>query len=199
MKTSEEWDERYRSGNLPWNTDRHDRNLSQCIQDNRISPCSILDLGCGTGSNAVWLAKLGFSVTGVDIAPMAIDTARMKATSGNVDIHFCVANILSDPIPNAPFDFVFDRGCFHSMDTPDDMKKCAALIAGYLVDNGMWLSLIGNADGPDREHGPPRCSATRIVSTVEPEFEILNLQQTHFDSDADDPPMAWACLMRKRA
>ena len=199
MKTSAEWDERYRTGNLPWDTGRDDKNLSHCIEDSCVAPCRMLDLGCGTGSNAVWLAKQGFSVTGIDIAPLAIEAARQRAASEGVDISFSAADILTDPIPNAPFEFVFDRGCFHSMDNPPDTERCTELISGYLTTGGLWLSLIGNADGPVREVGPPRRSASEIVSAVEPRFEIISLRRTDFDSDDEDPPLAWACLMRRRS
>lgn len=198
MRTSGEWNERYRSGNLPWDTGRHDSNLSRCIEENNIAPGRMLDLGCGTGSNALWLAKLGFCVTGVDIAPLAIEAARQKASSEAVNITFSTADILTDPIPNAPFEFVFDRGCFHSLDDPADTERCTELISGYLTRAGLWLSLMGSADGPVRESGPPRRSASDITSAVEPGFEIISLRRTYLDSDAEDPPLAWACLMRKR-
>lgn len=74
----------------------------------------------------------------------------------------------------------------------------ATRVVGQLAPGGHWLSLIGSQDGPEREEGPPRWSATEITQTVEKRFEILSLAATRFDSDQPDPLQAWACLMRRR-
>lgn len=63
-----------------------------------------------------------------------------------------------------------------------------------LHEQGLWLSLIGNADGPERGVGPPRLSARQIAEAVEPCFEILKLRTTFFDSDATDRHRAWGPL-----
>jgi len=193
------WDERYRTGDLPWDTGRHDGNLERALAEGVVAPCAALEIGCGTGTNAIWLARAGFRVTALDVSAPAVDMARDKAAAEGADVEFLVTDILTDPVPSAPFGFVFDRGCFHSFDEPAERSTFARAVWGALADDGLWLSLIGSTDGPDREIGPPRRSLADIAAAVEPLFEILSARTTRFDSDQPDPPRAWACVMRKRA
>ncbi len=74
----QEWDARYQAGDLPWDTGRHGRNLERIIHDEAIAPCRAIELGCGTGTNALWLAAQGFNVTAVDISATALADARKK-------------------------------------------------------------------------------------------------------------------------
>jgi len=200
MKTQAHWDERYLSSNTPWDTDRHDRNLERMLADHRIEPCSALEIGCGSGNNAIWLAGRGFQVTALDISAVAVSAASRKAGALKLKgaVKFYTADVLSDVIPGSPFQFVFDRGCFHSFETPGERKACTAAIHRLLAEQGLWLSLIGSRDGPERAGGPPCWSAAEIAVVVEDRFEIIELSATRFDSDQPDPPVAWACLMRKR-
>ena len=197
-RSTSEWDQRYVNNELPWDTNRHDKNLEQALADGAISPGRAFDLGCGTGSNAVWLVQRGFTVTGSDISPTAIERARIRAKNAGVDIAFAVADFLTDDGVAGPFDLVFDRGCFHSFPEPEEQDQFVQRVSDRLDEGGGWISLIGSTDGPDRDEGPPRRSAAWITSTVEPRFEILSLRDTVFDNDQDDPPRAWVCVMRRR-
>jgi SAM-dependent methyltransferase len=163
-----------------------------------IPPCKTLEIGCGTGSNAVWLAQHNFSVTATDVSEVAIEKAIERASGAGVACTFLLGDFLNDKIPDAPFGFVFDRGCFHSFDSDEERKQFAENVASHLERDGLWLSLIGSTDGPPRNVGPPQRSARDIVVAVEPYFEILSLNSTHFDSNNPEPPRAWICLMRKR-
>jgi hypothetical protein len=84
------------------------------------------------------------------------------------------------------------------MENENERNRFVEKVAGLLVKEGHWLSLIGNADEGEREVGPPQLTATELVSAVEPHFEILSLRSGHFGSDQQVPPRAWICLMRKR-
>ncbi len=195
-----DWNARYLNGELPWETGRVDSNLPAMIEEHGLEPCSALELGCGTGNNAIWLASQGFTVTAVDVSKAAILAAREKAEQAGVTVELACADIADDDFARGPFGFAFDRGCFHSIG--DDLslrQKFAKMVCERLSVGGYWLSLIGSADGPDREKGPPRLSATEIVGVVEPCFEIVAIQGTHFDSDQENRPRAWRCLMRRRS
>jgi hypothetical protein len=69
-----EWNDRYRDGDLPWDTGLPSSELQRVVNRNTIRPCRALELGCGTGTNCVWLAQQGFEVTGIDVAPLAVET-----------------------------------------------------------------------------------------------------------------------------
>jgi len=157
-----------------------------------------LELGCGIGTNAVWLAQQGFDVTAVDIVESAIAMAKQKAEQAGVTCRFLVADCTKDALPGGPFAFAFDRGCFHSFDTAEQRQAVVENVYRHLAEGGLWFSLLGSADAPPRQTGPPRRSAREIVEAVEPRFAIVHLRATRMDSDRPDPPPAWACLMRKR-
>ena len=198
MRTAPDWEQRYADNDLPWDTGRHDGNLERVIGEFGIEPCSALELGCGTGSNAVWLEGRGFRVTGVDLSQLAIERAHLRGNAASVSVAFEVGDALRDEIAGVPFGFVFDRGCFHSFSEIEDRHAFVARVSRDVEPAGLWLSLIGSKDGPEREKGPPRWSATEITQAVESHFEIVSLVANWFDSDQADPPNSWACLMRRR-
>ncbi len=192
------FEKRYKTGDTPWDHDAPDANLIDMVTHGPIPECKALDIGCGTGENAIWLARQHFVVTGCDIAQTAIELAREKAFEAHVDCTFLMADILESRIPGAPFGFVFDRGCFHSVGAGPERIQFAENVSSCLETGGLWLTLAGNADEPEREVGPPQLTACELVSAVESCFEIISLAAGHFGSDQSDPPKAWVCLMRKR-
>lgn len=173
-------------------------NLVHAVTTLPIAPCKALDIGCGTGDNAIWLSAQNFDVLGLDASEIAIEQAREKAAKANVACTFAVLNILKSHVDRAPFVFAFDRGCFHTLASPSERKTFAKQVHRHLGDTGLWLSLIGNADEKRLGPGPPQRSARDIVNAVERYFEILSLVSGHFGSNRPDPPRAWICLMRKR-
>ena len=78
-----------------------------------------IDLGCGRGDVAAWLAGRGFPSLGLDIAPAAIDLARR--THGEVpgQLEFRAADVCAEPFPGDGFGVLVDRGCFHQLDVRD--------------------------------------------------------------------------------
>ena len=157
-----------------------------------------MEVGCGTGSDALWLASQGFAVTALDLAELAVEKARSRAAENGADCTFMAGDFLNVPLPEGSFSFAFDRGCFHSFAESAARAAFAQRMAGLLAKGGLWLSLIGSADDPPREVGPPRLTAQEVVTALEPNFEILSLTVTHFTANAERRPRAWACLMRKR-
>jgi SAM-dependent methyltransferase len=195
---SERWEERYLAGDLPWDTGRHDSNLERTVATYGIMPCRALDIGCGHGSNAIWLAQQGFDVDATDLSPTAIERAKVRAVECGASVHFESGDILVDPLPRGDYGFIFDRGCFHSFDDMEQQQRFARLVREALAEDGWWLSLIGNADDVERSEGPPKRSAHDVVEIIESLFEIHLLRTIHFDSNQDNPPRAWACLSRPR-
>ncbi|NQU39892.1 MAG: methyltransferase domain-containing protein [Lentisphaerae bacterium] len=193
----ERWNGSYLSGDLPWDTGRLDRNLADTLHDCAIPPCPALDIGCGHGTNAIWLAQQGFAVDAIDLSPKAIEQATANGIAAGVDIRFKAACILNDALPRHDYGFIFDRGCFHSFDDPSDQKAFVRVVHGALTDHGWWLSLIGNADDRERTGGPPKRTARQIVDLVEPLFEIHLLKTSHFDSNEEPAPRSWVCLSKR--
>jgi SAM-dependent methyltransferase len=197
MSTKNRFEERYKTGDTPWDHAIPDVNLINIVTRRPISKCRALDVGCGTGDNAIWLAKQDFSVIGCDISPTAIEEARKRAFAADVNCSFIVADFLSNRIPGSSFGFVFDRGCLHSVGAGKERRRFAKNVSSHLEKGGLWLSITGNAD-EHREFGPPQLTARDLVLAVEPYFEIISLFAGHFGSNQSDPPRAWVCLMQER-
>jgi SAM-dependent methyltransferase len=195
MPTVEEWEQRYELGTTPWDTGRPDEHLQRIVGDHPVTPCRALEVGCGTGTNAIWLAEQGFEVLATDVAAGALAQARRKleSTEGMVTLLHG-----SFPPVAKPFDFAFDRGCMHSFDDPKERADFADQVAQRLSDDGLWLTIVGSTDGPPRDHGPPRRSARDIIEAVEPHFEILSLEWGEMDVDLPTVPRMWVALMKKR-
>lgn len=195
-----DWNLHYLQELTPWDTDTPDQGLVDFVGGRALAPGRALDIGCGTGTHAVWLAAQGFDVLGVDLSPRAIERARARAAGSRVSgtIRFAVDDFLASPPEGGPFDIVFDRGVFHVFDAADDRARFAAHVARCLAPSGYWLSLLGSTEGPPRDEGPPRRSARDIANAIEPALEIVELRATAFDLDRPVRPRAWWCISRQR-
>ena len=190
------WNQRYAGGETPWDTGTPDLHLVEAVRTGLIKPGRTLEIGCGTGTNALWLAQQGFDVLGIDITPLAIEKARAKPAQPNC--RFEVVDFLTAQPPGGPFDVVFDRGCWHVFDEVDERARFASRVAELLAPGGQWLSLIGSTEGAPRDVGPPRRSARDIMAAVEPVLELVELRSIHFDVESVGRPKAWLCLSRRR-
>lgn len=191
-----DWDERYATDDLPWDTGQPAPHLVEFVERGTIAPGRALEVGCGTGTNALWLAARGFDVLGVDISARAIARAQAKPVGSGAKVQFMVLDFLAAAIEQAPFDFVFDRGVLHVFDDAATRARFAQQVKRVLATGGHWLSLAGSTEGPERDHGPPRRSASDLVEAVEPVLEIVELRSTDFDIEA--AAKAWLLLSRAR-
>ncbi len=198
MAVEERYRERYKSGNTPWDIGQPDFNLSEVVTQKPIRSCKVLDIGCGTGDNSIWLAQNRFQVIGTDTSDIALEKAKEKASKANVKCDFMLVDFLENKIEGTPFGFVFDRGCFHSFDSENDRRRFAQNVAAHLEEAGLWLTIVGNADEHRQGSGPPQRTAGDIVAAVETHFMVLSLTSSHFGSNHPHPPRAWTCLMQKR-
>ena len=94
-----DWEQLYRDEFTPWDTGRPDSHLIQTVRELPIKPCSVLDIGCGTGESAIWLAQQRFNVTAVDISETAINLSRKK--SGADKCCFVHMDFLNSPVLNS--------------------------------------------------------------------------------------------------
>lgn len=191
------WNRRYAAGDTPWDMRIPSRELTRVLDAGLIRGHTVLELGCGTGTNAVFLAERGFSVVGIDGAPLAIEQAQKLATAHHVSVEWIVGDVGGLFPLQGTFDFVFDRGCFH----------CVRLANrdGYLSNlkrhthpGSQYLVLTGNANEV-REGGPPRLTEQELRSDLEPLFVINELRPFQFDDpDAATGPLGWSCLATRQ-
>lgn len=191
-----DWNESYASGELPWDTGEPEPLLVEFVASGRVQPIRSLEIGAGTGTNSIWLAGSGFDVLGIDVAPLAVEQATAKLNGRPLRCRFAAQDFLTDAVSDGPFQFVFDRGCFHVLDEPDERARFAERVAAVLAPGGLWLSLIGSTEGQPREFGPPRRSAREVVLAIELTLEIVELRSAEFRGHGAP---AWFCLSRQRA
>src|SRR5262245_26721203 len=109
---SRDWNEHYKQDFMPWDSGVPEPMLIQAVDSGGLPVGRALDVGCGTGTNAIWLAQHGYDVHGVDVASLAIEKAQAKLPPG-LPCRFSVVDFLSEQPEGGPFQLVFDRGCFH--------------------------------------------------------------------------------------
>ncbi len=99
----------YRYFRAPWDIGAR-QELTKLVESERIEPCRAIDLGCGTGANAIYLAQMGFEVTGVDYAEAAIKKARIRAKDAGVQVDFVLDDLTNLRYVSGKFDFLLDYG-----------------------------------------------------------------------------------------
>ena len=135
---------------IPWNKEDPPAMLVELVETGTVEPCDAIDLGCGAGNYAVWLASRGFCVTGVDVSANAIAMATRLAEARRVSCRFVQADLTSavpDDVP-AAFDFAYDWEVLHHV-FPDDRARYAANVRRLLRPGGRYLSVcFSEADAP---------------------------------------------------
>lgn len=198
-----DWNESYRTSDLPWDTGQPSSELVRVIGEHSIAPCRVLEIGCGTGTNSVWLAQQGFAVVAIDMAPLAIRKAEERARAADVEVRFLVADVLelsdaAGPDLEGGFELFFDRGCYHAV-RQDAAQGYVRSVAGQLAPGGRGLVLAGNANAVD-EDGPPKVSEEEIRTELGAALDIVELREFRFDEAPGVPErfLGWSCLVRKR-
>ena len=158
-------------------------------------------MGCGTGSNAIHLARREFQVTAFDLAPRAIEQAVARAAQAGVSVDFRVADFRQLTDLGAPFPFVCDSGLYHCV-RRDMLGDLLSFLERVTQPGSLWLTLTGNANEPQPgEKGPPRVRASELCAELEPLFAVVELRETHFEAaDRENGwhPLAWSALLRRR-
>lgn len=120
----------------PWDTGISPPELLEFIGNHK--PGYAIDIGCGTGTNVITLARAGWKVTGVDFAPRAIKLARQKAEKAGVQAEFFVKDATNIKGIRGPFDLALDLGCFHGIPQAGRARYLEQLDR-ILAPDGFWL------------------------------------------------------------
>jgi len=106
----------YRLGITPWDRDEVPQPLID-LAEKVATPGRALDLGCGTGRDAVYLAKRGWTVTGIDGVAQALDGARRRSADAGVEVQWRLGDVtdLGSVGLEAGYSLLLDRGCFHGL------------------------------------------------------------------------------------
>src|SRR5512133_90472 len=120
------WDASYHDGPAPWDVGQPQPAIVRLASKGGFAG-TVLDAGCGTGENALYLASLGLSVLGVDVAETALAMARAKATDRGIKVEFAAADALQLERLGRKFDTVLDVGLFHAFDRDERARYAASL------------------------------------------------------------------------
>ena len=137
------WNLSYLFGRTRWDTGITPPELVELVQSGQVQPGRALDIGCGTGTNAIYLARSGFQVVGTDLAWLAIRRARGKARKARVSVAFYVGEAIklgtsAGPPIGDSFDLAVDIGCLHAIQSRDrvaygSMLRRVLQVGGYYL------------------------------------------------------------------
>jgi len=137
-------------GRPPWDTGVSPPELRAFLASS--NPGRALDVGCGTGTNLLTMAETGWDVVGVDIALISVLRARAKLRRAGVSGRVIHADIMGDINFQAPFDFVLDIGCYHSL-SHQGRTNYHKNIQRWLALGGTYMIYAHRRTSPDHDHG----------------------------------------------
>ena len=167
FEAQQRFTERYLEGTIPWDTGISPPELMEAISGPHALPAGrALDIGCGTGTNSLTLAKHGWQVLGIDFAEPAIAQAIIKAENVQEEIarvggsvRFLRADVTCLEAPSIPYTLVFDLGCLNGI--PYTLRSNYARIVAEQAAPGALFLVYTHLPNPDRK-GPIGCTPEEI-------------------------------------
>jgi cyclopropane fatty-acyl-phospholipid synthase-like methyltransferase len=166
-------------GQAPWDTGRPQPAIIKLTEAGQIRG-SVLDVGCGTGENVVYLAAKGHESWGMDFVPVVIERAKAKATERGINAHFIVGNALELGKLGRQFDTVIDCGLFHTF-SDEERGAFVRSLTEVLRANGVLYLLCFSDEQPGTE-GPRRVSQQEIRDTFHDGWSVRQIEAIHFES-----------------
>jgi SAM-dependent methyltransferase len=196
-----EWDARYseRDGAM-WSGRPNGRLVAEATD---LAPGHALDVGCGEGADAIWLARRGWSVTAIDISDVAVDRAREAAARANAAVEWICGDALLTALPARSFDLV-------SMQYPALPKSAGVAAVRALLDTvragGVLLAVYHDLDDDHREHMKERgfdpadyVGAEDLAPLLRDDFAVeLHAVEPRIDPPPDTPHIADVVLRARR-
>lgn len=166
---------------IPWNNEAAPALLVGAVTQRISGPGKVIEFGCGAGNNVVALAKLGFDVTGVDIAENAIAIATKAASEAGVACRFVAADVLGDlPTITGPYDFAYDWELLHHI-FPEHRGRYVRNVHRLLKGDGTYFSVCFSEEDPQfGGAGKYRKTALGTVLYFSSEGEIASLLADRF-------------------
>jgi 2-polyprenyl-3-methyl-5-hydroxy-6-metoxy-1,4-benzoquinol methylase len=149
-----------------------------------------LDLGCGTGTNVITLAKSGWEVVGIDFVRRAINLAKKNAKQFEVEVDFRVEDVTHLESVSGKFDLVLDMGCFHSL-PPSTRQAYILKINQLLTNNGTFLLYLFLKTESDVSGNGASEADIHFIT------EKLQLVKRKDGTERGLRPSAWLTLQRK--
>ena len=169
MTLKEQMDTIYREFTLdeiPWNVQTPPDVLTNLVESGWVLPCDAVDLGCGAGNYAVWLASKGFRMTGLDLSASAIALATDLARQKDVACRFTTRDMtgIVEGFDNA-FDFAYDWEVLHHV-FPEDRERYVMNVYRMLRSGGRYFSLCFSEEEPPGFGGVGKYRKTPLDTTL---------------------------------
>jgi SAM-dependent methyltransferase len=182
----------YLNGQAPWDIGRPQPVLVR-LADQGLVAGSVIDVGCGTGENALHVAARGHDVLGIDLAPTAISQAREKALSRGIRAEFEIADALDLRALGRTYDVAVDFGLFHVFSDPDRTVYERSL-RDVLRPGARYFFMCFSDEQPG-DWGPRRVSQAEIRAAFSRGWRIDSIAAERFairdDAGFAEPPRAW--------
>ena len=176
---------------LPWDIGHHDKNIEEVFEG---LSGDILELGCGSGNDAIWFAKKGFNVTAIDISEQEINLAKEKS---DADIKYIVDDVHQFSSEER-FDIIYDRGFLHN--TQPSLPKLFYKLYHLLKDKGKIIILTGN---PNHKASKGTLPTPMYIQTIEKStenlFNIKLVKEIVFEQNVGyENSLGWLFILEKR-
>jgi SAM-dependent methyltransferase len=173
------FEELYRQGRPPWDLGRPQPEVVRLAEEGGLVG-DVLDVGCGTGENALYLAGLGRPVVGVDASAAAIERARAKAAERGLPADFLVADALDLARLRRRFETVLDCGLFHVFGAEDRRRYAHSLCE--VLSPGSTLQLLCFSDEEPPGPGPHRIAEADIREAFRSLLVVTRIRAGRFES-----------------
>ena len=180
-------------GTPPWDIGRPQPAIVRLAETGQITG-SVLDVGCGTGENVLYLAEHGYAAAGVDVAPTAINKARAKAKRRGLNASFDVADALNLPTPEREFDTLIDSGLFHVFS--DDERPRFRESLGRVVRSGGTYFLMCFSEHQPGDWGPRRVTQAEIRAVFGDGWRVNSIEPSAFETTFGDA-QAWLATISR--
>ena len=179
---------------LPWEIEHHDKNIEEVLD---CQSGSVLELGCGSGNDAIWFAKKGFNVTAVDISEKEINLAKEKS-KGISNINYILDDIHSFSTEEK-FDIIYDRGCIHNNQS-SLVNILFPKLYQLLKDDGKIIILTGNPNQKESKYVLPTDVHISIIEkSIQNLFKIKLVKEIIFEQNKGyENSLGWLFILKKK-
>lgn len=175
-------------GSPPWDIGKPQAEFVRLEQAGEIKG-DVLDIGCGTGENALYLAQAGHEVWGIDLVPLAIEKAKAKAVERALKATFLVWNALELAGLKRSFDTAIDSGLYHSLPVSEHSRFLGSLRSALRPEGTYFMMCF--SDRQPGTLGPRRISQEEIRATFTARWRINYIRQAYFESNLEGKAQAW--------
>lgn len=168
---------------MPWDIGEPQPDVVRLEESGKVLG-TVLDVGCGPGDNAVFLASRGHAVTGADASETAIGQARERARDKGVDVHFVVSDATSLAELDQRYDTVLDSALYHCL--PEESRSTYAAALHRVARPGARLHLFCFADQGPSFAGPAAVSEQDLHTHIGTQWTIDSIELTRYAGHLDD-------------